>query len=105
MDPTTAHERRDELVFLDVREDDEWAAGHIEGSLHIPMGELNARQDEIPRDQPIAAVCRTGRRSAAVTEALARAGYDAENLVGGVAEWRAAGFELVDREGGPGSVV
>jgi rhodanese-related sulfurtransferase len=105
MDPITAHARRDELVFLDVREHDEWAAGHIEGALHIPMGELSARQDEIPQDRPIAAVCRTGRRSAAVTEALARAGYDAENLVGGVAEWRASGFELVDDHGGPGAVV
>lgn len=105
MDPTTASERRDELVFLDVREDDEWEAGHIEGSLHIPMGELGGRQDELPRDRPIVAVCRTGQRSAAVTEALARAGYDAENLVGGVAEWRGAGLGLVDAEGNPGTVT
>lgn len=105
MDPTTAHERRDELVFLDVREDDEWSAGHIEGSLHIPMGELAARQDELPRDRPVAVVCRSGNRSAAVTEALTRAGYDAENLVGGVAEWKGVGLGLVDDDGGPGQVV
>ena len=105
MDPSTAHERRDELVFLDVREDEEWAAGHIEGSVHIPMAELSARQAEIPQDRPIAAVCRTGGRSAAVTEALARAGYDVSNLVGGVAQWRAAGLELVTDEGGPGTVM
>lgn len=105
MDPTSAHERRDELVFLDVREDDEWEAGHIEGSLHIPMGELGTRQDELPSDRPIVAVCRTGQRSAAVTEALVRAGYDAENLVGGVAEWDGVGLDLVDDEGNPGIVV
>lgn len=105
MDPTTAHERRDQLVFLDVREDDEWSAGHIEGSLHVPMGELSARQDEIPQDRPIAVVCRSGNRSAAVTEALVRAGYDAENLVGGVAEWKGVGLGLVADDGAPGRVV
>jgi rhodanese-related sulfurtransferase len=105
MEPGEAHERRDELIFLDVREDDEWQAGHIEGSLHIPMGELAARQDELPQDRTIVAVCRTGRRSAAVTEALVRAGYDAHNLVGGVAEWNGVGLDLVDDEGTPGAVV
>jgi rhodanese-related sulfurtransferase len=105
LDPTTAHERRGELMLLDVREHDEWAAGHIEDSVHIPMGELAARQDELPADAPIVAVCRTGRRSAAVTEALKRAGYDAENLVGGVAEWNGVGLDLVDDDGNPGVVV
>jgi rhodanese-related sulfurtransferase len=105
MEPSEAHERRDELLLLDVREGDEWQAGHIEGSLHIPMGELAARQDELPQDRTIVAVCRTGRRSAAVTEALVRAGYDAHNLVGGVAEWNGVGLDLVDDDGGPGVVV
>ncbi len=105
MEPSEVHERRDELVLVDVREDDEWQAGHIEGSLHIPMGELAARQDELPQDRTIVAVCRTGRRSAAVTEALVRAGYDAHNLVGGVAEWNGVGLNLVDDEGAPGVVV
>lgn len=104
MDPRTAHDRSD-LVLLDVREQDEWDAGHIEGSLHIPMGEISDRQQEIPQDQPIAVVCRSGRRSAAVTEALTRAGYDAENLVGGVAEWQGQGLPLVTDDGGPGRVA
>lgn len=105
MEPGEAHERRDELLFLDVREDDEWQAGHIEGSLHIPMGELAARQEELPQETTIVAVCRTGRRSAAVTEALVRAGYDAHNLVGGVAEWNGVGLDLVDDAGARGVVV
>ncbi len=105
MDPETANERRDEVLLLDVREQDEWSAGHIEGSVHIPMGQLAARQDELPQDRTIVAVCRTGRRSAAVTEALKRAGYDAQNLVGGVAEWDGVGLDLVDDGGGPGTVV
>lgn len=105
MDPQTAHERRDEVLLLDVREQDEWDAGHIEGSLHIPMDELAARQSELPQDRPIVAVCRTGRRSAAVTEALSRAGYDAHNLVGGVAEWQGQDLPLVDEDGDPGVVA
>lgn len=105
MDPSTANERRDELLLLDVREEDEWEAGHIEGSVHIPMRELAGRQQELPEDTKIVAVCRTGQRSAAVTEALKRAGYDAENLVGGVAEWDGVGLDLVNDEGDPGIVV
>ncbi len=105
MEPGEANERRDDLVFLDVREDDEWQAGHIDGALHIPMGELAARQDELPQDRTIVAVCRTGRRSAAVTEALVRAGYDARNLIGGVAEWNGVGLDLVNDEGAPGLVL
>lgn len=105
MDPTTAHERREGLLLLDVREQGEWEAGHIEGSVHIPMGELAARQEELPQDAKIVAVCRTGQRSAAVTEALKRAGYDVENLVGGVAEWDGVGLDLVDDDGNPGTVA
>lgn len=81
-------------VVLDVREDDEWEAGRIPGALHIPMGELAARQGELPAGRPIVAVCRSGSRSAAVTEALVRAGYEAENLAGGLEAWHAAGLPL-----------
>lgn len=105
MDPATAHERRDELVLLDVREGDEWRAGHIPGSLHIPMGELQARLDEVPRDRLIVTVCRVGQRSAAVATALDRAGYEVENLVGGVAEWKGVGLPLVDPNGDEGTVA
>ena len=86
-------------VALDVRESDEWAAGRIAGALHIPMGELAPRQDEIPRDRPLIAVCRSGSRSAAVTEALVGAGYQAENLAGGMHAWQAAGLPLDPPDG------
>jgi rhodanese-related sulfurtransferase len=105
MDPQTAYERRDEVLLLDVREQEEWDAGHIEGSVHIPMGELGARQEELPSDRPIVAVCRSGNRSAAVTQALSRAGYEAHNLVGGVAEWKGQRLPLVDADGAPGEVA
>jgi rhodanese-related sulfurtransferase len=94
--PPAAAERlgRGIAAALDVREIDEWAAGRIEGSVHIPLGELVARQDEIPEDLPLVVVCRTGSRSAYATELLVRAGYEAANLAGGLHAWRAAGLPM-----------
>jgi rhodanese-related sulfurtransferase len=83
-----------EAVALDVREPDEWAAGRIAGSIHIPVGELVVRQAEIPEDPSIVAVCRTGSRSAWAAEMLLRAGYDVANLAGGLQAWDAAGLPL-----------
>ena len=81
-------------VVLDVREADEWDAGRIGGALHISVAELALRQDEIPRDRALIVVCRSGSRSAYATEALLRAGYEAENLAGGMQAWQAAGLPL-----------
>jgi rhodanese-related sulfurtransferase len=86
-------------VALDVRELDEWETGRIAGSLHIPMFQLGPRQCEIPRDRRIIAVCRSGSRSAAVTEQLLGAGYEAENLAGGLKAWWAAGLPLEPADG------
>ncbi len=86
-------------LALDVREHDEWQAGHIAGALHVPMGELGARQAEIPTDRLLIAVCRSGNRSAAVTDALLRAGYRAENLAGGMQAWLAAGLPIEPADG------
>ena len=88
-----------DALALDVREDDEWEAGRIAGALHIPVAELAARQEEIPRERPLIVVCRTGSRSAYATEALVRAGYEAENLAGGMKAWKAAGLPLEPADG------
>lgn len=85
-----AHARRDEVQLLDVREVPEWVAGHVEGALHVPMHQLQAAQDQLAEDRTIVCVCRSGHRSAAVAEALRRAGYDAVNLLGGMHAWAAA---------------
>jgi len=77
--------------LLDVREDDEWAAGYAPGARHIPMGELNARAAEIPQDQVVYVICRSGVRSARVAQALAGAGWEAINVAGGMQDWAAAG--------------
>src|SRR5260370_35718950 len=66
--------------LLDVRENDEWQAGHIDGAQHIPLGQLSARLAEVPKGQRVVAVCRSGSRSAAAVRGLRQQGYDAENL-------------------------
>jgi rhodanese-related sulfurtransferase len=101
LDARAAHERiaAGEVAVLDVREDEEWAAGRIAGSVQIPVPELVARQDDIPQDAPLLVVCRTGSRSAWATEMLVRGGYDATNLAGGLVAWQAAGLPL-DPHGG-----
>jgi rhodanese-related sulfurtransferase len=104
MDPVTVN-GRDDLFLLDVREPQEWRAGHVDGSTHIPMGHLGVRQEELPADQPIVCICRSGQRSATVTSALAGAGYEAHNLEGGLLAWVEARLPLVTDEGEAGTVV
>ena len=91
--------------LLDVREPDEWSAGHAPDAVHVPMGELGARLAELPRDRQIVAICRTGQRSRVVAEALATEGYDVVNTVGGMRAWQAFGFDVVDDTGDPGVVI
>jgi len=91
--------------ILDVREDDEWAAGHIDGSQHIPLGQLMERLDELPADQQVVVTCKMGGRSARATAYLVQSGRDAVNLDGGVTAWTAAGRPLVDGAGATGSVL
>lgn len=97
--------RRAEFHLLDVRQDDEWDAGHIDGAQHIPLGELSARLGELPKDRTIVAVCRSGARSEAAVRGLRRLGYQAENLEGGVSAWDRAKLPLVDARGGRGRVI
>jgi rhodanese-related sulfurtransferase len=91
--------------LLDVREPDEWAAGHAEDAVWIPMGEVAARQAEVPDDRAIVVICRTGSRSARVATALLGAGYDAVNLAGGMRAWAASGYAVVTDDGAPGTVI
>lgn len=100
-----AWERRDEVQFLDVREPYEWEAGHIADATHVPMQELSGRQEEIAEDRLVVCVCRSGARSAMVTEALRRAGYDAENLEGGMVAWVSADLPFESSGEGPAIVA
>ena len=79
-------------TLLDVREDDEWAAGRIDGALHIPMNQLPSRlpASELDQHTPVVVVCKVGSRSAHVTAWLNQQGYDARNLEGGMLAWAVA---------------
>jgi rhodanese-related sulfurtransferase/glyoxylase-like metal-dependent hydrolase (beta-lactamase superfamily II) len=92
-------------LLLDVREPDEWVAGHAPSATLVPMREIPSRLDDLPRDRRIVAVCRSGGRSRAVAEALVGAGYDVVNLAGGMRAWEAAGLPLETDDGGPGVVA
>lgn len=81
----------DDAPLLDVREPDEWAAGHAPGALHIPLGEVPARLDELPEtDEPLPVVCRSGGRSSRAVQWLAQQGFDVVNVEGGMRAWGAA---------------
>lgn len=84
-----------DAYLLDVREREEWDAGHAPSAVHIPMSELNERVAEIPRDREVYVVCRSGGRSAQVTAALNRVGWTARNVDGGMRQWAAAGLPMV----------
>lgn len=82
-------------VLLDVREDDEWAAGHAAQAVHLPMSGLPARLPEVPAGTDLLVVCRSGHRSAQVTAWLVGQGYPARNLDGGMLAWQRSGRPLV----------
>lgn len=95
----------DDVFLLDVREDDEWAAGHAASAHHMPMMEVPGRLDEVPRDRDVVVVCRVGGRSAQVVAYLQAHGWDrAANLEGGMFAWQAAGRPIVS-EGGQAAHV
>ena len=91
--------------LLDVREADEWAAGHAPTARHLPMSELTGRLDELPEDDPLYVVCRSGGRSARVVAYLANQGYPAVNVDGGMQAWEASGRRMVSESGGEPQVI
>jgi rhodanese-related sulfurtransferase len=91
--------------MLDVRESDEWAAGHAPGATHLPMSELTGRMDELPDANPLYVVCRSGGRSARVVAYLAGQGYPAVNVEGGMQAWARQGREVVADGGGEPKIV
>lgn len=91
--------------LLDVREPDEWAAGHIASAVHVPMAQVPDRMAELPGDQPIAVFCRGGGRSSRATAFLTRNGINAHNVTGGMRAWEAAGHPMVSENGQPPTVI
>ena len=82
--------------LLDVRQPDEWTAFHIAGSTLIPLDQLPSRLNELPNDQEIVVVCRTGHRSAEGRDILLNAGFaQVTSMAGGLTQWKAAGYPTV----------
>ncbi|HEX4688818.1 MAG TPA: rhodanese-like domain-containing protein [Nocardioides sp.] len=95
----------DGLLVIDVREDDEWRAGHVEGSVHVPLMQLGNRYTELPESEQTLVVCRVGNRSAYAAAFLIQQGIAAVNLEGGLAAWEAAGRALVADDDQPPMVL
>jgi rhodanese-related sulfurtransferase len=97
----TAH--RDGALVIDVREPDEYVAGHVPGARLMPMGQLPALASDLPRNQPMYVICATGNRSLSAAAYLARAGVDAWSVAGGTGAWQRAGCPIVrgDRPSAP----
>lgn len=95
MHSITVHElhARTDVPLIDVREADEFAAGHVPGAVNLPMSEIGDLLHELP-DGAFDVICQLGGRSARVVEALEARGYDVTNVEGGTAEWIAEGREI-----------
>ena len=95
-----------DAYLLDVREPEEWEAGHAPGAHHMPMMEIPARMSEIPLDDDVVVVCRSGGRSGQVVSYLLGNGWDnVHNLDGGMQSWAAAGKDVVSENGQPARVL
>ncbi len=80
-------------ILLDVRNPDEFAQARVAGAVLIPLPVITARFRELPTDRPIHVICRSGSRSASVTEFLIGSGYrDVANVTGGMIAWLQAGY-------------
>ena len=91
-----AHQMYTEGTFvLDVRTPEEWNEFHAPDTTLIPLDELAARVNELPKDQPIVVVCRSGNRSQTGRDILLQAGFNATSMNGGLNEWRDTGYPVV----------
>ena len=94
-----------ERVLLDVREDDEWQAGHAPDAVHVPMSELAGRLDDVPDAAPLYVICRSGGRSERVTGYLNANGWEAVNVSGGMSVWAGLGLPLVSETASAPEVI
>ncbi len=88
---------RERALLVDVREPDEYVAGHVPGAVLIPMSQLANRLGEIDKTSPVFVICASGNRSSAMTDLLRAAGFDAVSVAGGTGAWARSGRPL---EGG-----
>jgi len=89
-----------DAYLIDVREDDEWQAGHAPEAVHLPLSELVVRMEEVPADRDVYVICKVGGRSEQAVRYLNQAGRTTVNVSGGMLAWHAAGKPLVSESGG-----
>jgi NADPH-dependent 2,4-dienoyl-CoA reductase/sulfur reductase-like enzyme/rhodanese-related sulfurtransferase len=94
--PISHWHEMDEGMILDVREPFELAVENVEGAVNVPLGQLRARLDELPRDRTIQVICRSGQRAYYATRLLLQQGFDARNVSGGMLSRAHASFFLQD---------
>jgi len=90
----------DDALVLDVREDKEYAAGHIPKARHIPLGQLAGRLHELDKfkSKPVLVACRSGQRSARACGMLKKAGFETVyNLAGGIMAWQRANLPVTKK--------
>ena len=88
-----------EVVAIDVRELDEFTAGHIEGADFNPMSSFDV--SKVPTNTPVVVICRSGNRSGRVCEALLESHPNLLNMIGGMQAWALVGYEMVSDTGEP----
>lgn len=91
----------DGAPLIDVREQDEWDAGHAERAQHLPLTEMMTRYGELPDEGSVYVICRSGGRSARATAWLNENGYEAVNVAGGMGAWADEGLPLVGESDSP----
>ena len=82
-------------AIVDVRQPDEYAAGHVPGAPLVPLAEVPERLDAFPAEGEVLIICRSGARSGRAAEFLRAQGIDAINVAGGTLAWIDAGHEVV----------
>lgn len=92
-------------VLVDVREQDEWDAGHAPKAQHIPLASVTTTLAALPRDVPVLVICRSGRRSQSAVTSMREAGIDAYNVDGGMQGWHLSGGDVITADGDAGTVI
>ena len=106
--PKLVHDRlaRHEIVLIDVREPQEYAAERIHGALLFPLSTFDPGALPLPKDRPVVLHCGSGKRSAKALAVCAAAGVPVhQHMAGGLLAWKAAGLPVVSLDMGTGAVV